>query len=163
MNSNPQSTSATTVAVVMSRWDWAISSTSSTGSPVIPTLTPGTSPRVIAAIFAELMTKLGYQRFLIQGANWAAPGPAGWFAVIVLAVVSTYIARLSYFAAMGRLGGAQVALLGPLETLLSVTWSILFLHERLAPAQFIGGGLILFSALLAVQRLGRVNLLLPRR
>ncbi|MEZ5736380.1 MAG: epoxide hydrolase [Novosphingobium sp.] len=33
---------------------------------------PGTSPRVIAAIFAELMTKLGYQRFLIQGANWGS-------------------------------------------------------------------------------------------
>jgi len=119
--------------------------------------------RTIAFYVTASMTLFVALWWLIQGANWAAPGPAGWFAVIVLAVVSTYIARLSYFAAMGRLGGAQVALLGPLETLLSVTWSILFLHERLAPAQFIGGGLILFSALLAVQRLGRVNLRLPRR
>lgn len=119
--------------------------------------------RTIAFYVTASMTFFVAAWWLIQGANWAAPGPAGWFAVIVLAVVSTYIARLSYFAAMGQLGGAQVALLGPLETLLSVTWSILFLHERLAPAQFIGGGLILFSALLAVQRLGRVNLRLPRR
>lgn len=101
--------------------------------------------------------------WLVRGAQWAAPGASGWFAVMVLAVVSTYIARLSYFAAMGRLGGAQVALLGPLETLLSVAWSILFLHERLAPLQIAGGVLILLSALLAVQRLGRVNLRLPRR
>lgn len=99
----------------------------------------------------------------LRGAPWIAPSPSGWVVVIILAVVSTYIARLAFFAAMGRIGGAQVSLLGPLETLLSVTWSILFLHERLAPAQLAGGALILASALLAVQRLGRVNLRLPRR
>ncbi len=119
--------------------------------------------RTIAFYVTASMTLFVAGWWLVRGAHWAAPGPAGWFAVIVLAVVSTYIARLSYFSAMGSLGGAQVALLGPLETLLSVTWSILFLHERLAPAQFIGSGLILLSALLAVQRLGRVNLRLPRR
>ncbi len=101
--------------------------------------------------------------WLMRGAPWSAPSLSGWIVVILLAVVSTYFARLTFFAAMGRIGGAQVSLLGPLETLLSVIWSILFLHERLAPAQFVGGALILFSALLAVQRLGRVNLRLPRR
>jgi len=87
----------------------------------------------------------------------------GWLAVIALAIVSTYIARLAFFAAVGAIGGAQVSLLGPVETLLSVTWSVLFLQERLTLWQWLGGGLILISALLAVQRLGRVNLRLPRR
>jgi drug/metabolite transporter (DMT)-like permease len=55
---------------------------------------------------------------------------------------------------MGRIGGAQMALFGPLETLLSVIWSIIFLNEQLAPLQLVGGALILVSALLAVKRLG---------
>ncbi len=84
-------------------------------------------------------------------------------AVLILAIVSTLLARLAYFAAMGHIGGAQMALFGPLETLLSVIWSILFLNEQLAPVQLLGGALILASALLAVKRLGRVNLRFPRR
>ncbi|MBW8755451.1 MAG: epoxide hydrolase [Sphingomonadales bacterium] len=33
---------------------------------------PGVSPRRIAAMFAELMTRLGYRRFLVQGGNWGS-------------------------------------------------------------------------------------------
>jgi drug/metabolite transporter (DMT)-like permease len=99
----------------------------------------------------------------LRGAPWTAPTPGGWWVVFTLAIVCTYLARLTYFAAIGTIGGAQISLLGPLETLLTVIWSILFLHERLTALQFAGGGLILASALLAVQRLGRVNLHLPRR
>ena len=33
---------------------------------------PGTSPRKIAAMCAELMTRLGYERFLVQGGNWGS-------------------------------------------------------------------------------------------
>lgn len=119
--------------------------------------------RSIAFYVTASMTLFVAAWWLFRGAPWAAPSASGWLAVMLLAVVSTYIARLAYFAAMGKIGGAQVSLLGPLETFLSVTWSILFLHERLAPAQAVGGALILLSALLAVQRLGRVNLRLPRR
>ena len=101
--------------------------------------------------------------WLIQGAVWTPPSASGWLAVILLAVFSTFFARLAYYAAVARIGSGQLSLFGPLETMLSVTWSILFLHERLAPLQAVGGVLILASALLAVRRLGRVNLRLPRR
>lgn len=119
--------------------------------------------RSIAFYVTASMTVFVAVYWLVRGAPWAPPSLAGWVAVLVLVIVSTFMARLAYFAAMGRIGGAQVALLGPLETLLSVTWAILFLHERLAAVQLLGGALILASALLAVQRLGRVNLRLPRR
>jgi len=119
--------------------------------------------RTVAFYVTLSMTVCVAAWWALRGAPWSAPSVNGWIVVILLAIVSTYIARLAFFAAMGSIGGAQVSLLGPLETLLSVTWSILFLHERLAPAQFAGGALILASALLAVQRLGRVNLRLPRR
>ena len=33
---------------------------------------PGVSPRTIAAMFAELMTRLGYPRFIVQGGNWGS-------------------------------------------------------------------------------------------
>ncbi|MCS6825622.1 MAG: DMT family transporter, partial [Caldilinea sp.] len=119
--------------------------------------------RTVAFYVTAWMTVCVVGWWLLRGATWSAPSPAGWLAVIALAIVSTYIARLAFFAAVGDIGGAQVSLLGPVETLLSVTWSVLFLHERLTLWQWLGGGLILISALLAVQRLGRVNLRIPRR
>lgn len=33
---------------------------------------PGVSPRRIAAMFADLMTRIGYPRFLVQGGNWGS-------------------------------------------------------------------------------------------
>lgn len=99
----------------------------------------------------------------LQGAEWTPPGQAGWLAVAMLAIVSTFFARLGYYAAIRRIGSGQVALLSPLETLLAVLWAILFLGERLTLLQALGGALILASALLAIQRLGRVNLRFPRR
>lgn len=95
--------------------------------------------------------------WLSQGAGWQALGAAGWGTVAALAVLGTVLSRLAWFAANQRLGSGQVALLVPLETFLSVVWSILFLNEALTPVQWLGGGLILLSALLAMQRLRRVT------
>lgn len=119
--------------------------------------------RAVAFYVTAAMTCFVALYWLLLGAPWAAPTPAGWAAALILAFVSTLAARLAYFAAMGRIGGAQMALFGPLETLLSVIWSLIFLNEQLAPLQWVGGALVLISALLAVQRLGRVNLHFPRR
>lgn len=89
-----------------------------------------------------------------QGMEWHDPGVSGWLAIGGLVVVSTYLARLTLVAAVGRIGGGQMAMLAPVETMFTVTWSMLFLGERLTPIQWLGGALILFSALLAIQRLG---------
>lgn len=86
-----------------------------------------------------------------------ASARGGWAAILVLAVVSTYLARLAFFGSIARIGGAQTALLTPLEILLTITWSVIFLGERLTPVQWLGGLLILGSAMLAIQRLGRVR------
>jgi drug/metabolite transporter (DMT)-like permease len=92
--------------------------------------------------------------WLVQGMPWVSPGYLGWAAILVLAVVSTYLARLALFGAVARIGGAQVAMMTPLEILLTVIWSLLFLGERLTTLQWLGGLLILASAALAVQWLG---------
>ncbi|MCB0047615.1 MAG: DMT family transporter [Caldilineaceae bacterium] len=99
------------------------------------------------------MTVVALFWWLLQGAVWEDPGAQGWISVIVLAVFSTFGARLLMFEAVVRIGGGQVSMLAPVETLLAVIWSILFLNETLAPIQWLGGVLILLSAMLAVRRI----------
>jgi drug/metabolite transporter (DMT)-like permease len=97
-------------------------------------------------------------KWLTEGVGWTTLGRDGWLAALVLAVVSTYVSRLLHFTAIGRIGGGQVAMLSPVETLLTVLWSFLFLDERLSPVQWVGGLLILTSAVLAIQRLSIARL-----
>lgn len=87
-----------------------------------------------------------------QGIGWHNPGPGGWWAIIIMAVVSTYFARLAQFVAIRTIGSGQIALLWPLQTLLIILLSVIFLQERMALVQWLGGGLILVSAGLAVHR-----------
>ena len=63
--------------------------------------------------------------------------------------MSTYIARLTLYAAIRYVGSGQVTLLWPLQMMGGVILSVLFLQERLSLMQWAGGGLILFSAILA--------------
>ncbi len=93
--------------------------------------------------------------WLAKGMPWQTPGATGWITIFVLAVVSTYAARLLHFSAVMRIGGGQTSMLSPVETLLAVVWSMLFLGERLTPIQLVGGVLILASAVLAIQRMKR--------
>ncbi len=86
----------------------------------------------------------------IQGAPWTAPTRTEWLVIIVLAVVSTYFARLALFAAIARIGSGQMALLWPLQTLTAIVLSVLFLQERLSSIQWVGGLLVLGSTLLAM-------------
>ena len=84
-----------------------------------------------------------------------------WLGVGAMALFSTLVARLTLFAGVKRLGGGQVALLAPVETLFTVLWSVIFLGDRLSLAQAAGGVLILISAMLAVRRLGRAKVPQP--
>jgi len=95
--------------------------------------------------------------WFLQGAQWQTPTRHGWWAIGALAVISTYQARMLFYAAIQHLGSGQIVLLLPLELLLTVTWSVLFLGERFSPLQLVGGALILLSALLAIRRLGRAR------
>ncbi len=85
----------------------------------------------------------------LAGWPWTPPGPTGWASILALAVISTFLARLLLFAGVRRLGSGQISLLAPLETLLTVIWSFLFLGERLTAVQWIGGLFILLSMALA--------------
>lgn len=113
----------------------------------------GYQAQTVTLYVVATMTVVAVIFWLGQGAEWHNPGWSGWLAILVLAIVSTYLARLWLFAAVRSLGSGQMALLLPLETLLSVFWAMLFLHERLTLWQWIGGLFILLSATLAIKRL----------
>jgi drug/metabolite transporter (DMT)-like permease len=117
----------------------------------------GRDGRTITAYMVLAMALTVSAAWVVQGAVWHNPTWQVWVGIGVLALVPTYLARLGLFAAVRRLGGGQVSLLGPLETFLTVIWAVVFLGDRLTLAQLSGGALILFSAILAVQRLRRTK------
>lgn len=117
----------------------------------------GYDARTVTFYVVATMMALAVGWWLVQGREWHDPGWSGWLAIGTLAIISTYLARLALFVGVRSLGGGQIALLMPLETLLSVTWSVLFLQERLSVWQWLGGLFILASAVLAVKRLNRAR------
>lgn len=84
----------------------------------------------------------------VHGVVWQPMGFVGWTTCVVLAIVSTWLARLALFAAVKHIGSGQVSMVLPIETPLAVTWSVLFRGERLNAVEVAGGLLIVGSALL---------------
>lgn len=109
----------------------------------------------VATIYVTvLMTVVVAVWWWVQGVEWHQPTANEWWILLLLAVVSTWFARLSLFAAIRRIGSGQIALLWPLQTLTVIGLSVVFLNERLTLVQWIGGTFILVSALLAIERVG---------
>ena len=115
--------------------------------------------RTVTTYLLSWMTVVTFGWWLFEGATWQEPSTQSWLIIIVLAIFSTYLARLALYAAVPRIGSGQVSLLWPLQMFLAVIVSVLFLQEHLALSQWIGGLLILSSALLAIERVGRVSVL----
>lgn len=75
------------------------------------------------------------------------PQPGTWWPIICLTLV-TFLARLSLFFGVKHLGGMQTALLGLLELLVTLAFSIILLHEKLTAPQWIGATILFSSTLL---------------
>ena len=101
---------------------------------------------------STVMTVVITVRWWLQGAVWRDPGAQGWIIILVLAIVSTWFARLALYGAIRRIGTGQIALLWPLQTLTIIVLSVIFLNERMTPVQWVGGALVLSSAGLAMNR-----------
>jgi len=70
-------------------------------------------------------------------------GAAGWTAVLLIAVVSTVIAMVAFFAGMQKLGAADAATLSTLEPVVTFVLAAIFLGEKIQPNQVLGGAIIL--------------------
>ena len=88
----------------------------------------------------------------VQGIVWQPPTTNEWLIILVLAVISTWFARLALFGAIARIGSGQIAMLWPLQTLLIIVLSVIFLGEQMTTIQWLGGALILGSTALVAQR-----------
>jgi drug/metabolite transporter (DMT)-like permease len=118
----------------------------------------GYDPRTISAYVILLMTLMMGLVFLVRRPDPGTISPVGWWVIVITAIVSTAVARLSLFAGIRRIGSAQTALLSPVETLLAVSWAVLFLGDRLTTLQLCGGLLILLSMVLVVPPSARPGL-----
>lgn len=77
--------------------------------------------------------------------------PAGWAAVLAIAVVSTAIAMGGFFAGIRLLGAADAATLSTLEPAVTIALAAVFLDEPMNALQLVGGVVIL-SAVVWITR-----------
>ena len=123
---------------------------------VIQSLKDYDGQTVMLYIFATIsLVSVGL--WFSQSNGWRMPSAAGWLGIGVLVIFTTYLAQLCLFAAVRLIGSGQMAMLYPVEVLLTITWAALFLGEHLTITQGIGGVLIFGSLLLALKRLGRAR------
>lgn len=73
---------------------------------------------------------------------------AGWGGVFAIALVSTVIAIITFFAGLKRVGPTNASMLSTFEPVTTVVLATIFLGEEVSPMRIIGGILILFAVIL---------------
>jgi drug/metabolite transporter (DMT)-like permease len=99
--------------------------------------------------------------YLAAGAPALPPNVGAWEAVLLLTLV-TVISRVALFLGVKHLGGVQTAIIGLSEVLITVLAALALLGETLAPAQWLGAGLLALSVLLVARERGLGALPAPR-
>lgn len=99
----------------------------------------------------------------VLGTAVAIAGPSvpqtlqGWGAIGGLALVSTVVAMVTFFAGLQRIGPADASTVSTVEPVVTVALAALVLHESLSVVQLIGGALIV-AAVVVLARAGRPRL-----
>jgi drug/metabolite transporter (DMT)-like permease len=84
-------------------------------------------------------------RALLTGGVELGFGPWGWFWIACIAVVSTVVAMLAFFAGLKRTGPSTAAILSTFEPVVTTALAALALGETLHPVQIAGAVLVLSS------------------
>lgn len=108
------------------------------GSRVMSEEAPLASATVVMIAAAVVLGALA----ALNGPAWPQ-GTMGWLAVLLIAVVSTVIAMVSFFIGMQKLGAADAATLSTLEPVVTFVLAAIFLGEPILPNQILGGAVIL--------------------
>lgn len=77
-----------------------------------------------------------------EGARWPSDA-AGWGAVTAIALFSTVVAMVGFFAGMERLGAADAATLSTLEPVVTLVLAAVLLGESMGPLQLAGAAMVL--------------------
>lgn len=92
-----------------------------------------------AVVFGVAMT--------VEGPSY--PGTSdGWLAVAAIAVVSTLMPIVFFFAGMRRLGAGDASTLSTLEPVVTLLLAYVFLGEKLGPLQAAGAGLVIAAVII---------------
>ncbi|RBY91149.1 DMT family transporter [Blastococcus sp. TF02A-30] len=102
-------------------------------------------PVVLAAlVMSGAAVSLGARALLTGGVDLGFR-PAGWFWIACIAVVSTVVAMLTFFAGLRRTGPSTAAILSTFEPVVTTALAALTLGELLTPVQLTGAVLVLAS------------------
>ncbi|BCJ47199.1 permease [Actinoplanes ianthinogenes] len=104
-------------------------------------------PPVVLSMLVMLgaTTALGARALVTGGVDRGFPA-IGWFWLACIAVVSTVLPILTFFAGMRRTGPSTAAILSTFEPVVTAALAALILGEALTSVQLAGGVLVLASA-----------------
>jgi len=113
------------------------------GTRVLKQISPLQSATVVAASAAVVFGMVT----MVKGAVLPA-STQGWGAVVAIALISTVVAVLTFFAGLERIGPVNASTLSTVEPIVTLVLAWLFLGEQIAPIRFIGGAMILSAVVL---------------
>jgi drug/metabolite transporter (DMT)-like permease len=102
-------------------------------------------------------------RALITGGVGPGFGARGWLWLVCIAVVSTVVAMLAFFAGLRRTSPSTAAILSTFEPVVTTGLAALAFGESLSPVQVAGGALVLSSVVVLQLRPGGSQLVSAER
>jgi uncharacterized membrane protein len=84
---------------------------------------------------------------VIRGVTYPATS-TGWIAIIAIALISTVLAFVTFFAGLKRIGPTSASTLSTFEPIVAVVLAAIVLGETINPFQIFGGILILAAVVL---------------
>ncbi len=82
---------------------------------------------------------------MASGNHLSRAGPLEWFYLAFVAIIGFYLAYVAWFTLLKRVRVDEAAPFILLMTPIGVLTAVLWLGERLQPAQVIGGAIMLFG------------------
>jgi drug/metabolite transporter (DMT)-like permease len=113
------------------------------GSRIVRRSSPLSSTTVIitstAGVYAGIVA--------IRGVTYPTTS-TGWIAIIAIALISTVLAFITFFAGLKRIGPTTTSTLSTFEPIVAVVLAAIVLGETISPIQILGGILILAAVVL---------------
>lgn len=114
-------------------------------------ITHGIAP-VVSSVYVMSGAMLAFLATTTLGGAWTLEmQPAGWIASLGIAVFSTVLAIITFFAGLERLGPARTAILSTVEPVVTTLLAALILHDLIGPTQILGG-LLIIAAIILLQK-----------
>lgn len=107
---------------------------------------PGLKNMTVQLLFGFLAAAVFY---LLQGGAVPTVPAESWGWMLLLGLVNTGFGCWLYFSSIGTLPVQTVSVLGYLEPLSAVLFSVVLLHEGLTPARWLGAAMIVGGAMAA--------------